>query len=338
MDLNLFFRKLAATLPLGNLLSKAVRVDGGFMHTMYQLNTVSGTYAVKLLNPNIMKRPEAMGNYTKADKLEIILQNCNIPIIPSLLFGGEKMQQLDGQYFYVYEWFNGNALKSTDIKTLHCQKIGATLFQIHHLDLKSKQYQRNAINIDWNYYIALAKEQSSRLFELLDAHKELLYESQNKANTAIHTIPNVVAICHNDMDSKNVLWMNDDFRLIDLECLCYANPYLELFELALCWSGYENCSIDFGLFRVFFGAYFGNNPKPHIHWESIYDSNCGRLEWLEYNLKRALLIECSTIEEQGLGIEQVKQTLNHIIYYKNIKDEILVCLRELYSNEPNLQK
>lgn len=55
----------------------------------------------------------------------------------------------------------------------------------------------------------------------------------------------------------------------------------------------------------------------------MYYSNFGRLEWLEYNIKRALRIECDTDEEQQMGISEVKETVEHIIYYNNVKDKIL---------------
>lgn len=158
------------------------------------------------------------------------------------------------------------------------------------------------------------------------ANKELLCESQNRGNAAIHHIPLVTSICHNDMDCKNVLWLNEDMKIIDLECLGYANPYLELYELALCWSGYEENNINFNYFTAFMDAYFGNRPKPDIDWESMYDSNYGRLQWLEYNVKRALLIECGSTQEQELGISQVKETIDHVIYYHKSKGEIISCL------------
>lgn len=69
MDQNLFFIKLTKSFDLGNLLSKAKRVHGGFMHTMYRLDTASGTYAVKLLNPNVMNRPETLP-YPTVKKLQ----------------------------------------------------------------------------------------------------------------------------------------------------------------------------------------------------------------------------------------------------------------------------
>lgn len=40
---------------LGLLAGVPGRVTGGYQHKMYRLETSSGTYAVKLLNPMIMK-------------------------------------------------------------------------------------------------------------------------------------------------------------------------------------------------------------------------------------------------------------------------------------------
>lgn len=92
----------------------------------------------------------------------------------------------------------------------------------------------------------------------------------------------------------------------------------------MCWSGYENCNINFDLFNAFFKAYFENtNLDTNIDWKIMYYGNCGRLEWLEYNIRRALLIECDTVEEKQLGISEVKETVEHIIYYDKMKDSIL---------------
>ena len=40
------------------------------MHRMFRLDTESGSYALKLLNPEILKRPDARSNYRRAEKLE----------------------------------------------------------------------------------------------------------------------------------------------------------------------------------------------------------------------------------------------------------------------------
>ena len=162
------------------------------------------------------------------------------------------------------------------------------------------------------------------IYDIIKDKVDLFNNSMTKGNEAVKKLPPVKVICHNDMDSKNVMWFNDEFKLIDLECLGYSSPYLELFELALCWSGYETCNIDFKLFSSFFKAYFENtNLDTDIDWEVMYYSNYGRLEWLEYNIKRALMLECDTAEEQQLGISEVQETVEHIIYYDKIKYDIL---------------
>ncbi len=56
-----------------------------------------------------------------------------------------------------------------------------------------------------------------------------------------------------------------------------------------------------------------------IDWETLYDCNNGRLEWLEYNIKRVLGIDCVN-DEKEMGIEQVKETIQHIIYYAKMKN------------------
>jgi thiamine kinase-like enzyme len=188
-----------------------------------------------------------------------------------------------------------------------------------------EKYECEEINIVWNRYIDLAKKQQSTIYDILNDNLDMLNNIMQKGNEAIKNMPDVLAICHNDLDSKNVLWLNDEFKLIDLECLDYSNPYLELYELALCWSGYEKCNINFDLFKCFFDSYFNNTElDTNIDWESIYYANNGRLEWLEFNIKRSLMIDCDTKEEQEIGINEVKETIEHVVYYDKVKNDILV--------------
>lgn len=307
MNLDTFFKQLTMKFNLGELLSCATKVSGGLMHNMYKLTTTRGPYAAKLLNPNIMQRPDALGNFNKSDRLEKVLEENNIPIIPSLVFDGKKMQEIDGQYFYLYAWYDGSTLKGDNITKYHCQKISKALSDIHSIDTKANAPPPKQITIDWNGHLALAKAQNSTVHQLLHPNIELLYTLQNEGNKAICHLSCPVSICHNDMDCKNVLWQGNDFKIIDLECLGYANPYLELFELALCWAGLDNCTLDLELFKAFITAYFKNKKPPILDWKSLYYSNYNRLEWLEYNVKRALLIECDSLEEQALGLEQIKK-------------------------------
>lgn len=79
MEENLL-EKLCKKYNLGELQCKPTRLTGGFTHKMYSLFTTKGKYAVKLLNPFIMKRETAMSNYRTAEAFESALEQTDIPI------------------------------------------------------------------------------------------------------------------------------------------------------------------------------------------------------------------------------------------------------------------
>lgn len=300
-----------------------VPLSGGFMHKMYRLETEQGAYAVKLLNCFVMQRESVMENYARAERLEQILAQKGIPILPALSFDGRKMQEIDGQYFYLFDYYNGKALNEKEITAYHCTEIGKTLAKIHAIDQKPSGEPFEAMAVDWDFYLARLEKVNVPLYEMLRENYKRIIESQNNGNHARKNLPGISAICHNDMDCKNVLWNGKDYRIIDLECLSYNNPQTELFELALYWSGYEACEINFDLFRSFLQGYADGGGRLPSDWETLYDCNNGRLEWLEYNLKRVLGIDCGE-DEKEMGIEQVKGTLRHVAFYAEMRDRILL--------------
>ncbi len=60
----------------------------------------------------------------------------------------------------------------------------------------------------------------------------------------------------------------------------------------------------------------------------IYDSNYVRLEWLKYNIKRVLGIDCA-IEEREIGVSEVRNTIAQVIYYDKARNSILNYLEQL---------
>ena len=259
MSNELLFNNIVSKLDLGNITEGPTPVMGGLTHRMFKIYTDKGRYIIKLLNPNIMNRSTAMDNFKKAEKYEELFKQNNIKAVYSLEFNNKKMQEIDGQYFYVYEWYDGKSLKDGEIAEYHCRQIGKTLADIHNIDLVKKEYEEKEKNIDFKYYIDLAKEKESPIYDLIYDKLDILNESLKNGNNSIMNLPNYYSLCHNDMDPKNVMWLDNDYKLIDLECLGYYNPYLELYELALCWSGYETCNINFDLFKAFFESYFENS-------------------------------------------------------------------------------
>lgn len=305
-----------------DLKGEPTRLNGGFMHKMYEVDTKQGTYALKLLNPFVMQRKTAMANFAKAEQIELLLEQQEIPILPALSFGERKMQEIDGEYFYIFDYFSGKPLKSNEITEYHCREVGKVLAKIHSIDKKLENKKSSEMSINWEFYLAEMKKANVRLHAVLKDCFPIIKDRQNKGNLARKKLPPIISICHNDMDCKNILWNGNDYRIIDLECLSYNNPFIELFELALCWSGYEDCQINFRMFQAFLQGYKNGGGNLPADWETLYDCNNGRLEWLEYNIKRVLGIDCGD-DEKEIGIEQVEETVQHIIYYSEMKKQIL---------------
>ena len=81
-----FFINICKTLSLGELQTPVTAVSGGYMHKMYRMETAQDTYAVKLLNPSVIQRPDVFRNLHLAESLEQELQNAHIPIVPANIY------------------------------------------------------------------------------------------------------------------------------------------------------------------------------------------------------------------------------------------------------------
>ena len=99
--------ELCMNYNLGNLIDEPKFVTGGLMHKMYQVSTDQGEYAIKLLNPDIMKRPEALTNMIHSELLSNALSNV-IPLVAAKTFHGRNIIEMDDSFFVVFDWLDGN--------------------------------------------------------------------------------------------------------------------------------------------------------------------------------------------------------------------------------------
>lgn len=365
------FEKICERFLGGSPTAEPERLSGGYMHKMYGIETREGKYAVKLLNPYIMGRETAMENYRRAEELEAGLERTDVPILPALSFGGKKMQEIDGQFFYLFEWFEGKSLNGEEITEVHCERMGEALAKIHRSEVRHEAYRRDEVHIPWETYVTRLEREAavgervsggsevcgsemcgsevcgsktcgsemcgsevsksemdsragdySALAGLLRDNMDLILDCQDRGNRALKRIPPVLAVCHCDMDSKNVLWKGNEFRIIDLECLSFDSPYMEVYNLALSWAGYEECNFDLNKFRALIEAYRRAGGLEPAGGGSLYNSDYAAwldwLEWLEFNLRRTLGMEGDN-EERNLGISMVKWAIRHLKYYVEIE-------------------
>ena len=183
------FHEIVRNLDLGRLTSPPVKVSGGYMHKMYKIETQAGAYAVKLLNPCVMKRPDALPNFQRAEQLEEVLYEHGLPVVPAIGINGRKMQFLNGQYYYVFHWVEGRALRWNEIKAEHCGTAGALLAAIHKIERREKPCNREMLCADWDRYIAQAVSECPKTAKELKAVRDLLYSGQEAYNLALQQLP-----------------------------------------------------------------------------------------------------------------------------------------------------
>lgn len=301
-------------------------VSGGLMHRMYRVRTNSGIYAVKHLNPEIMRREGVHDNYDKAEKIECLLEKEDIPIVPALKVLGKKMQNVDGHYFYIFKWQDGHITDWNHISIGECHIAGNILGKIHAINPKNVSHQEPELSkINWHKYIHKASEEKSGITSLLVGNEKLLVYAEKELNKARTSLPDITCISNEDMDPKNIMWDNGNPWVIDLECLGYGNPISNALGLALQWSGVTTCNMDIEKMVAFFDGYLKAYDNCFRAYSSVFGLAYTWVEWLEYNIQRALGA-CIDETERMMGISEVRNTVERIKYIRNIEKDIKEAL------------
>ncbi len=317
--INDLFRKTG----LGEITGDITPVFGGLMHKMVKVCSSSGTYAVKCLNPEIMKRPGVFENYSVAETLEEKLESRGIPVVPALSFGEKKMVEIAGRYFYVFRWQEGNITDPENTTKEQCYIAGSILGRIHAIDPKDVEPEEPEIcNIDFRAYAEEAEKRKSNISTLLNESLFLLDEAQNKLNEARKKLPYLNAIDDPDMDPKNIMWNEGRAYVIDLECLERGNPVCTCLDLSLQWAGTVNGKYKRENLKAFFDGYLKEYDNGFRSYAEIYGIAYTWVEWLEYNIRRALGMEGSGDEDVRLVEEEVKNTIERIRYLNSIEEDV----------------
>ena len=318
--------ELVRACDLGRIIDDVESVSGGFMHRMYKVITDSGVYAVKHLNPEIMKRPDAHANYARAEEIEGILESHDIPMIPAMVIGGKKMQQVNGQFFYVFRWQEGSIADWRHISSEMCFQAGHILGRIHAIEPQNIEYQPPALSrIDWRGYVRKAKEENAEIASLLEDHEALLVYAESELNKARAALPAMQCLSNEDMDPKNIMWDHGVPWLIDLECLDRGNPVSHALQLALQWSGIVTYEMDTDKMIAFLDGYLEAYDNCFRGYSDVVGVAYTWVEWLEFNIQRALG-NCADEAERALGFSEARHTIDRIKYIREIMPQVKEAL------------
>ncbi len=311
------FENFCRAYALGDIIDEPKKLTGGLMHRIFKVQTDQGTYCIKVLNPEVMARPTALGNMIRSEEIAFAMKDL-VPLAAAKRFNGSAVLEHEQQYYMVFDFIEGASIYAPALSAKHCEAIGNLLGIIHKAAIcvpGIKAEGADASIFDWAGYgqKACGQEWENNYKEVLPK----LIQWNKQAAEAAQILAQYQVISHRDLDPKNVMWHNDQPTLIDWEAAGYINPYQELIELCGYWAADGKGGMEREKFEAFIKAYSQHVKLEGTSWEPVFDGGMnGMLGWLEYNLKRAMkLIDCSD-EDQQLGIAQVKGTIQELYEYE----------------------
>ncbi|QGM31784.1 M20/M25/M40 family metallo-hydrolase [Psychrobacillus sp. FSL K6-2843] len=200
---NQLFKKLSDESQLGEIIGVPVSISGGLLHKTYAIETDKGKYAVKILNPQIMLRPDAMMNYINSERVANLVSK-KVPAVPAKIIYGNFIQTIDSQFYIVFDWIESITLESSVINSSHSEKIGSILADIHGTDFSELQLKKdlgnNEQSVNWKYYIQQGQKSNAEWVESLLEIVDKLYEWSTLAYKANRVLSTNLVISHRTRD------------------------------------------------------------------------------------------------------------------------------------------
>ena len=288
------FREIAAHYGIGSLLSAPSPVLGGLLHTTYRLDAEEGSFALKILNPAVMKRPEAMDNMIRSEAIARAMAEV-VPAVAAVVKDSSPVSLIGGEYVMLYPWLACRPIFPPKLNARHAAAVGDVLGKMHEAGaalfssgtIPPAPASSEPIERDWAKIADEAARScpgASWLDPLRDA-VPLLDELEVKSRAA-RLLPSVFS--HRDLDPKNVLWEGPAPRIIDWESAGETDPASELTDVLLAWADKGAGGEDEALFRALLDAYRAVRSVEDEDWDAVFDASFrGPLDWLAYNIRRA---------------------------------------------------
>lgn len=312
--------ELFHTYEIGNIIHEPISISGGLMHKMYKVMTATNVYAVKWLNPSIMRRKGVVDHMINSERIANALSS-HLPAIAAIHYNESPLLSINDNYYMVFHWIEGTSIFPPSISNRNCYEIGNALGIIHQLnislaDIKKENY--DTVNFNWKQYADMGFEQGAAWLDIYNQIMDKLIVWTKRMNEATSRLSESMVISHRDLDPKNVMWNDDQPYIIDWEAAGYVNPYQELLEVLNYWADDGKGQLNKENFDTLLQAYGKHMCTRNVDWKYVLDSGYGgMLGWLEYSIKRALGLEVSDDLEKKLGEEQITATIEALEKYNN---------------------
>ena len=297
------FEQLCSRCGLGKMTANPIPLTGGFLHKMFRIETEKGIFAAKALDRGIMSRPAAPGNFRFSEEVARAALQAGLPVLSAIPADGDILISTGEQYWMLFDWQEGSALRPDEVTVMHARRIGSILGRLHTL-LPAADESPDVPSYDWERFTGQKMPWSKKFEQMLPQILQWTAEGCE----ALLPLSRDRVLSHRDMDPKNVLWHKGEPCIIDWEAAGPVHPIQEMCETALCWSC--NGQNEENLAAFIEGYLQFVKPDPLLAGHAAAAVILGRLDWLYYNLGRSLGAEGADEASRAVGVGQVIDTLS----------------------------
>jgi len=311
--------RLCALFELGEPIYTLQAVQGGMLHRLWRLHTTRGVFAVKQLNPVIMRKVGIRDEYRLTERIAAAMAIRGVPAVVALKGEGDggTVQEIGSATCIVYPWIEGETLSVHAVEPERTRLIGTILAQMHSLqqqdfpELELSDWEPFSED-EWDMLTFQASDRDIPWTQQVRMALPLLVEWSKLASEASKILRRTSVISHRDLDQKNVIWRNAVSPVvIDWEAAGLANPTMDVVGAALYWSGQNVQPPREESFHALLEGYITAGGVIHDPGIVAMHGAIGTwLGWLLFNMHRSLGESVNSEEERQLGVRETTRTLS----------------------------
>lgn len=316
------FIKVVKLYNLGSLIKEPEVVTGGITNKVYKIETSKGMYIVKILSKNDIDRIE------NSELIADLAFKNNINSLCSLKLD-KHVNTIDNYNVIVYPFYEGKILLTKELTLSHVKLLANSLARLHKIkvldnNIKTHKYEKE----DFKALYELTLEFNNKSFDLFKENYNKFAKIYDEVYSSYLKLSNQKSYVHKDLNRKNVLWKEFEFKIIDWETAKVDNPSIDFFNSA--WFLTNDIQED--KFKVFIKEYFSIMSLEDTFEIGVKASIIEECNWLAFSLKRALKLITKDKYEINLGLDSIESSLNEILNYYSKIDLMLRLLNENNNN------
>lgn len=311
--------RLCAVFGLGEPIYTPQAVQGGMLHRLWRLHTSHGVFAIKQLNPVIMRKVGIRNAYRLTERIAEAMSVRGVPAIVALKGEGDggTVQEIGDITCIVYDWIEGETLSIQAVEPERTLLMGVILAHMHGLSQQDfpelePHDQESFPEDEWDMLTFQASDRDIPWTQQVRNALPLLVEWSKLATEADKILRQTSVISHRDLDQKNVMWRNATSPVvIDWEAAGLTNPTMDVVGTALYWSGQTVQPPREESFHALLEGYIQAGGVLHDPGIVALHGVIGNwLGWLLFNMHRSLGESVNSEEERQLGVRETTRTLS----------------------------